>query len=209
MKNKNILVLILFVSLLANIAALFTLIKYKNIINDNYETQQKLQSEFEEYQKELNSSVIMSYSLKNRKLDSKAKVICFSDTSTLLKHYLGKKHNILVMRITDQYCQKCYGNTIQTIYETTNRKFFNNILVITSKQNLRYISVLFKNLHYKNTVIGLENKNTFPNSDHISAPYFFIIDSTHTTGHYYVSNKNNIELTEQYLNIIKNLYFAN
>lgn len=107
----------------------------------------------------------------------------------------------LVIGLNQTMCAPCVLGVLETIKEIF-LDFENNpdIMLIAN------IEQRFKDNYYNKKVLSFSDKENFPLYS-LGAPYLFVLDKDLTVKMLFITDKTSPELTEEYLNIIKERFF--
>lgn len=128
------------------------------------------------------------------------------DKNNLYLNDIIKNNPTFVLRISDLYCEECTRSILLKLMRLTQgTNFENNIIIFASYQNKRALSIYLDNLGVKYPVYITENLPLA--CEKLNYPYCFMINKNGTIFHTFIPDKNQNQISNNYLETIKNKYF--
>lgn len=134
--------------------------------------------------------------------DSAGKVGIFED---VLKE---RKHPILVYRFSEYNCASCVNSALK-IYKKWEPSFAKeNTIILGAYKNNKVFKRTIKAYEIKHsTVYNTPSFKMF--AEELDYPYFFLLDNQGTISNVFVPDKATPDITDEYLTMLHQRYFAN
>lgn len=122
-----------------------------------------------------------------------------------IKELIGNQ-NKLVLWFSELSCRSCVDAQYQTLVENSNDINFENIVLLTSSKSTRIISP-FKRVNEITKEVYSTKFDFYSGNMTLNSPCYFIMGKNLEMSDIFYPEKDNLELTESYLNAIASKYF--
>lgn len=138
-------------------------------------------------------------------ISDKVEIHDINANSVSIKNIVGNRPKI-VFRMTDQACGKCINDFIQFINGFQADKQ-DDIIFLVSSRNPKYLSVLQETLSKSISLYRIDYailENPFETFETTGTPYFFILTPEFRMEDFHIPDSNNLIISKEYLEEIKN-----
>jgi len=200
MTKKKILQIVIVLLILLDLFLLFKINKKKIELNNTIKNNSQLITKNDLLKEQVLKSVFAE------KIVWTDSVNVYSATDSFsIKELIGNE-NKLVLWFSELSCRSCVDAQYQILVENSNNINFENIVLLTSSKSTKIISP-FKRVNEISKEVFSTKFDFYSGKMALNSPCYFIMGKNLEMSDIFYPEKDNLELTERYLDAITSKYF--
>lgn len=211
MIGKNLLFLLLIVSIIGNMFTLFKFLEYKRKVTIVFSEQKNSIRDIEELlattRDNFQQSLSWQFRYDDYSINPDASLIALDDSKLFLKTAIDSGTK-LIYRITTNSCDVCYDKITEKLKYACDLIGASNVIVILPIKEMRKTISAFKDqaIYAKVFAVNEEDALGIP-LENSTSPFFFTVNESFKINNLLIPHKNGAEVTEDYINQIFIRYF--